>query len=304
MNKKIMSLGDRMKQYEKTSYEITNIKPYLPFIVRMDGNCFSKFTRGFDKPFDELFAMAMIKTSGDLLIKFSSVTSLVFSDEISLVIPAICSKKDYESDNKKYSHIYSGKQSKIISLTAGYCSVRFNYHLINLIENEKRDIKIYKKIKLMNAFFDSRIVVFQYETSEIEITNYILWRSVYDCYRNCISTYADYYVGKKKTFKKNGKEKIIMLEKNGVNWNKDVPTHYKHGTFIKKELYDKTLFILNKKTNVKQYITCKRSRTVPFTIKIENTDKLIIKIIMSKYLFDEKSLIEKLYFEQKDILNE
>ena len=43
-------LGIRMKTYEK-KWE-TNLDPTLPFMIRLDGHCFSKFTKQFDKPFD------------------------------------------------------------------------------------------------------------------------------------------------------------------------------------------------------------------------------------------------------------
>jgi len=50
MNK---DLGDRMKEYE-SSVKI-NIESDNPFLVRLDGKNFSKFTKGFKKPFDSNF---------------------------------------------------------------------------------------------------------------------------------------------------------------------------------------------------------------------------------------------------------
>ena len=43
--------GQRMKEFEQ-QYE-TNVDSSLPFLVRLDGHGFSKFTRGFRKPYDE-----------------------------------------------------------------------------------------------------------------------------------------------------------------------------------------------------------------------------------------------------------
>jgi len=43
----LLSLGDRMKSYEND----IKIPSYLPFIVRFDGKCFSKFTKGLKKTF-------------------------------------------------------------------------------------------------------------------------------------------------------------------------------------------------------------------------------------------------------------
>ena len=47
------SLGDRMKDYEKQQLQF--IPPDWPFIVRLDGNSFSKFTKQLKKPFDDIF---------------------------------------------------------------------------------------------------------------------------------------------------------------------------------------------------------------------------------------------------------
>jgi len=51
-------LGERMKEYK---HELNpKVLPYLPFIIRLDGHKFSKFTRGLKCPFDDNFSQAMI----------------------------------------------------------------------------------------------------------------------------------------------------------------------------------------------------------------------------------------------------
>ena len=48
------ALGDRMKAYERQETELRFI-PLLPIYARIDGRGFSKFTKGFARPYDERF---------------------------------------------------------------------------------------------------------------------------------------------------------------------------------------------------------------------------------------------------------
>ena len=51
-------LGDRMKHnYEEVSK--MRLTRRMPVVIRLDGRAFHTFTRGFKKPFDEIFNKAM-----------------------------------------------------------------------------------------------------------------------------------------------------------------------------------------------------------------------------------------------------
>ncbi len=78
-------LGTRIKKYEKESEYIIPYSNYI--IVRVDGHKFSKFTKGFKKPFDSIIVETMENTAKDLFVEFNAVTAYVQSDEITLVIP-------------------------------------------------------------------------------------------------------------------------------------------------------------------------------------------------------------------------
>ena len=54
------SLGDRMKTYEN-QFRLY-LDPKEPMIIRIDGRAFHTFTRGFNRPFDDVFAKAMTET--------------------------------------------------------------------------------------------------------------------------------------------------------------------------------------------------------------------------------------------------
>lgn len=54
------NLGDRMKTYENVTR--TYLTRRTPVIIRIDGKAFHTFTRGFDKPFDDVLVKAMQQT--------------------------------------------------------------------------------------------------------------------------------------------------------------------------------------------------------------------------------------------------
>tara|TARA_Y100000780_G_C13652920_1_gene405381 strand:- start:77 stop:397 length:321 start_codon:yes stop_codon:yes gene_type:complete len=102
-------LGDRMKEYE-SSVE-NNIESDISFLVRLDGKNFSKFTKGFKKPFDSNFNHVMEKITHDLINKFNVRTGYTSSDEITLIFPE-------KFNNEK--HIYSGRIQKLTSIIGSY----------------------------------------------------------------------------------------------------------------------------------------------------------------------------------------
>ncbi len=55
------SFGDRMKIYEMVEAGRMLI-PLLPAIARIDGRCFSNFTNGLKRPYDEGFSNLMVET--------------------------------------------------------------------------------------------------------------------------------------------------------------------------------------------------------------------------------------------------
>lgn len=240
-------LGDRMKKYEADmDYRIL---PCESFIVRLDGRSFSKFTKKFTKPFDIVFVKAMCKTMADLVEEFDVQTGYTHSDEITLIFNSKCSKEDYESylseqvEKKDIKiHIFDGRIQKILTLLSSFCSVRFNYHLDKLIEPivDKYDLGFVELIKSHKQMFDARILKFN-ELNKYEILNHQIWRSIHDCERNAISTYAYTHFGPKKIMNKNCANMIKMLEEKNVFWQNDVPMFIKHGIYCKKILVEKEI---------------------------------------------------------------
>lgn len=81
----IDDLGDRMKKYEYVTR--TYLMRRTPVIIRVDGKAFHTFTRGFARPFDEVFSRSMQVTMQYLCENIQGcVLGYTQSDEITLVL--------------------------------------------------------------------------------------------------------------------------------------------------------------------------------------------------------------------------
>lgn len=237
VSKMNQTIDDRMKKYER-DLEI-RIPPDHSFIIRLDGHSFSKFTNGFKKPFDVMFVGAMIRTMNDLMVHFHAQTGYCHSDEITLIFNQVCTTTELFDKNKTV-HQFNGRVQKLVSLAASYCSTRFNYHLnkLLLLREPHYSNQTLQKIKECTAYFDARILSFS-EENKYEVLNHQIWRSVKDCHKNAISTYAQSYFSHKQLIGKNSDEKIEMLKTKQLDWNIDVPLYLKHGVYAKMNEYMK-----------------------------------------------------------------
>lgn len=221
-SKEKTEFASRMKSYE-AQYE-TVLSPEKWTIIRLDGHGFSKFTRGFDKPFDSYLAEIMINTAQETMDEFNAVTAYVQSDEITIVL-----KPDPNL-------VYSGRVQKLTSLSASFATMKFNEFIRHKLETsgvdgEKREL-LEKKVG--KAFFDSRI--FQVDT-EVETFNAVLWR-MKDCVRNSKMVYAQSILSHKECMNKKGDELVLACQERGHDWN-IIQERYKYGTLIKKESFIK-----------------------------------------------------------------
>ncbi len=263
-----VSLGDRMKAYEKVrDVFLDKTKPY---IIRLDGHSFSKFTGSLQQPWDFRFMTAMVLTTYDLVTEFAAVTGYTQSDEITLVfIPRP------NADTGEYPVLpFNGKIQKLVSLTAGFGSGRFNYHLIKLFADHtyradmrnvdlERPLSSLEKINASKAHFDSRC--FQLPSIE-EVFNCILWR-VRDAYKNVVSKVAQNKFGVKPCFKKHTAEKLAMIKEHDPSYFDNLHRFISHGVFVKKELH-----VLN---NADAEVRVVRSRMFTLPASTFSTDEMV-----------------------------
>lgn len=242
------TLSDRMKEYESVSQ--TKLIKKLPVIIRLDGRGFSKFTRGFEKPFDKelstIFqnvALGLRKTIGNVKFIYSQ------SDEISLLLTDWDSNK--QEDGGRIDAWYDYRVQKIISTISAEATALFNKELYNLMQvyenlSNEDSIKIvdnglvvvnkdmckerYKllKRKLFTAQFDARIFNLPLD----EVTNYFIFRQQ-DALRNSVSGFARKYYSTKQLQGVNNTTKIEMVRKDyGIDFNTDISQLQKVGFAI------------------------------------------------------------------------
>lgn len=199
--------GDRMKAYE---HEYT--EAYVPIdqilCVRIDGKGFSKFTKGFKKPFDDRLGDAMTYTMKKLVETTHASIGYTQSDEISLI---------YTPGEKSSEYMFGGKVSKINSVLASMATWHFNYILGAYVEHNKP------------AFFDCRAWAVP---DLIEASNVLLWR-VQDARKNSISSLFRWTAGHSKMHGLSGEEMKTLLKSDYfTDWD-ELPNKYKYGTYAK-----------------------------------------------------------------------
>ena len=208
-------LGDRMKMYEGIECERI-LLPRLPIYARLDGKCFSSFTRNMKRPYDENMTRAMVKTTKYLVEETHAIIGYTQSDEISLAW--------YHPEPKAESWL-GGKFHKLHSVLAALATAKFNFEIYAYIEDEKYPV------------FDCR--VFNLPTLD-EAANAFLWREL-DATKNAISMAASHYFSPKQLHGKDGKQKQEMLfQEHQVNFN-DYPPFFKRGTFVRRVVEEREL---------------------------------------------------------------
>lgn len=207
---KELSLGDRMKLYEKSfNYRLT---PRMPCIIRIDGRCFHSLVKkwGCAKPFDKTLIYAMQQTALFLCEQIQgAVLAYTQSDEISICLI------DYQNLNSQAW--FDKKLQKMCSVAASLATKKFNYTYRPLGDNTfEHDL----------ADFDARVFVLP----ESEVANYFIWRQQ-DCTRNSVQMAARAVFSHKECDNKNCAELQEMLFTKGINWN-DCSTVEKRGTTV------------------------------------------------------------------------
>lgn len=238
-------LANRMKEFYETIPK-TRLMRRCPVVVRIDGKSFHTFTRGFQKPFDEVLIKSMQETMKYLCKNVQGcVLGYTQSDEISLILV------DYKKLNS--SAFFDYEVQKVCSITASMATMAFNrYFSINIDNwgydhmpgwvdggtNEKINPQLknicdsYIKSNEKGAMFDSRC----FNIPKEEVTNYIYWREL-DASRNSVQMVGQANFSDKELHKKttNQIQDMLMTQK-GINWN-DFPTYQKRGSCCIKEVY-------------------------------------------------------------------
>ncbi len=222
------NLGDRMKSYEKC-YEF-RIPKRTYIILRLDGVNFSKYTRMFNKPFDDILSNAMDVATARVCEYMNPKFAYTQSDEASFVFTDI--------ENIESETIFDGKVQKLASIAASKMTSAFNQIMLRLLSTLKyrpeeiADKIVTNKFPEIEAVFDARVFIIP---DYREVSNYLIYRQQ-DCTRNSVTMAAGSVYSHKELHGKSGEEKQEMLFQKGINWN-DYAVKYKRGVVIKRVPY-------------------------------------------------------------------
>ena len=236
-------LSKRMKEY----YEFipkTKLMRRCPVAIRLDMRSGHTFTRGFKRPFDEIFIKTMQETAKYLCENIQGcVLSYQQSDEITLILI------DYQKLNS--SAFFDYEVQKLCSISASMATMIFNRlfsektwewglknteYMSGLHGTYNPEIKAlddsYFKARQKGAMFDARC----FNIPKEEVANLVYWRQD-DCTRNSIQMVGQAYFSHKDLQNKSNSQiqDMLMLEK-GINWN-DFPIYQKRGSCCIKEFY-------------------------------------------------------------------
>ena len=237
-------LGIRMKTFYEQIPK-TKLMRRTPVAIRIDGKAFHTFTRGFEKPFDDILIKSMQATMKYLCENIQGcVLGYTQSDEITLILV------DYKKFNS--SAWFDYEVQKMCSIAASMATMAFNRefekrvddfelkHLIELggyieydCEANRKLAEVYYKAIEKGAMFDARV----FNIPKEEVTNLIYWRQL-DATRNSIQMVGQANFSHRELQDKSCNEiqDMLMVQK-GINWN-DFPVNQKRGSCCIKEVYE------------------------------------------------------------------
>lgn len=230
-----MSVHDDLGVRMKTFYEQipkTKLMRRCPVAIRIDGKAFHTYTRGFQKPFDEVLIKSMQETMKYLCENIQGcVLGYTQSDEITLILV------DYKRLTS--SAWFDYKVQKLCSIAASMATMAFNrifaekvkefiYNDGENYENNSEEYRlcsVYKNAVIKGAMFDACC----FNIPKEEVTNLCYWRQD-DASRNSIQMVGQANFSHEELHKKsrNDIQDMLMTQK-GINWN-DLPTYQKRGS--------------------------------------------------------------------------
>ena len=228
------SLGDRMKEYERRNQYF--LQRRIPVCIRVDMRAGHTFTKGFVRPFDEVFSNAMIRTMEYCAKNIENcVFSYCQSDEITFILI------DYKKLETEAWFDY--RTDKLCSIAASMATMAFNKYFIKEIETHQMEWRfgmtpqsveiqerhknyvdtLYKATE-KGAMFDARV----FNIPKEEVTNLVYWRQL-DAARNSVQMVgqANFSHSQLQGKSCNDIQDMLMIQK-GINWN-DFPTYLKRG---------------------------------------------------------------------------
>lgn len=204
--------GDRMKFYENQEASRC-LDVTLPIAARIDGRGFSKFTKGFERPFDSNITRAMRETCRHLVEKTHAKIGYVQSDEITLIWDGVT------EDNS--SIFFAGRNQKLCSVLASMATIKFAVEL-SVTHSEIVAERL--------PAFDARV---WNVPSRVEAANVVLWRAL-DARKNAISMICRSLYSPKQMHGKNQDQMKQMIREAGVDYD-SFPAMFTFGSYFRRQ---------------------------------------------------------------------
>ncbi len=212
------TLGDRIKRYERVFNQ--TLVPRSPVFIRIDGKSFHTFTRGCDKPFDQVLIDAMVYAAKMTSKEMSGFKlAYVQSDEATFMLT------DFDTHSTQGWFDY--EVNKLVSLSASAFTAYFNSYWFNYKDVKRGYGGTDGESKM--AMFDSRA----FSVPLDDAPNVFIWRQR-DWERNSIQMLARAHFSHKECDRKKIPDLHEMLHDKGVNWAK-IDDQLKNGTFIESD---------------------------------------------------------------------
>lgn len=229
-------LAKRMKKYEAVPKNV--LMRRTPVIMRLDGRVFHTFTRGFNRPFDDVLIDAMQDTMMYLCKNIQGcVLGYTQSDEITLLLI------DYKKLESEAWFDY--EVQKMCSIAASMATMAFNQCFKQRAESYIQDCAtdyeteglfgegsyeyeycgVLQRAIEKGAMFDARC----FNIPKEEVTNNFYWRQL-DASRNSIQMVGQAYFSHAELMHKSCNDiQDMLMTQEGINWN-DFPTYQKRGS--------------------------------------------------------------------------
>ena len=230
-------LAKRMKDYEMRDRYF--LQKRIPVAIRVDMRAGHTFTRGFKRPFDDIFMKSMQETAKYMCENMGNAKiAYVQSDEITIILV------DY--DTLETDCWFNYRTDKLCSIAASMATMAFNKFFAEnvkhwasisgreMFEALTLEQRITYEHTLNNAvekgaMFDARA----FNIPKEEVCNLIYWRQL-DAIRNSIQMVGQANFSHKELHGKScDMIKDMLREKKGINWD-NFPTHQKRGSACRK----------------------------------------------------------------------
>ena len=194
----------------------------------------------------------MLNTAIDMHSHFKPSMVYVASDEITLVFP----RADVPKGADPLSVIlFGGRTMKIVSVFAGYCSARFNFHIAREEWDSAAEREACLAVHSASAHFDARVFNVP---SDKEAAENIHWRML-DAEKNSRMMLAQHYFRPEDIHRVTATASTKMLQQQrGVDWEATW-TPQKYGAFIK----SKKVYVQSRNPKTGEAVQAERHRPQP-----------------------------------------